>query len=72
MESKAGDTSDASDAGYMLRDEKSYSFETESPSEQKPRPEGQVTPGAKASGEGAFDLSTKPVKTDDPVAAGAG
>jgi hypothetical protein len=61
LESKAGDTLDASDADYMLRDEDGYSFENGSLPDQKPRPAGQVTPGVKASGEVAFDLGTEPV-----------
>jgi hypothetical protein len=53
---------DTSKTEYLLRDEEGYSFTKGSLPEQKPQPEGQVTPGGKASGEVAFDLGTDPVK----------
>jgi Domain of unknown function (DUF4352) len=59
LENGAEESLDPSGTEYLLRDEEGYSFETGSLPEQKPRPEGQVTPGGKASGEVAFDLGTK-------------
>ncbi len=52
----------ASEADYLLRDEKGYSFDTETLPERKPQPAGQVMPGGKASGEVAFDLGAEPIK----------
>ena len=62
LKNESQDTLDASSADYLLRDEQGYSFDAKSISGQRPRPEGQVTPDGKASGEVAFDLGAKPVK----------
>lgn len=56
LENRSQEFVDASIANYLLRDEQGYSFETKTLSEQRSKPEGQVVPGRKASGEVAFDL----------------
>jgi uncharacterized protein DUF4352 len=62
LENNAEAPLNASEADYLLRDERGYSFDTESLPEQKPQPGGQVMPGGKASGEVAFDLGAEPIK----------
>jgi hypothetical protein len=61
LETRDQDPFDASGVDYLLRDEEGYSFKRESIPDQKPPPEGQITPGGKASGQVAFDLGTEPV-----------
>jgi hypothetical protein len=56
LENRGQASADASDAGYLLRDAEGYSFEPGSAPDQRPRPEGQLEPGDKASGQVAFEL----------------
>lgn len=60
LENRSQQPADASDADYLLRDGEGYSFEAGSAPDQRPRPEGQVEPGGKASGQVGFDLGDEP------------
>ena len=56
LENRSREPADASEADFMLRDGQGYSFETGSAPDQRPRPQGRVEPGAKSSGQVAFEL----------------
>jgi len=61
LENGAQTSFDASEVDYLLRDEEGYSFGRKSVPDQKPPPEGQITPGGKAICPLAFDLGKEPV-----------
>ena len=54
LENRSQEPADASSADYLLRDEEGYSLEIGSAPDQRPRPEGQIEPGSKASGQVGF------------------
>jgi Domain of unknown function (DUF4352)/Excalibur calcium-binding domain len=60
LENRSEQPVDASEADYLLRDAEGYSFEQGSAPDQRPRPEGQVEPGDKASGQVGFELGGQP------------
>jgi hypothetical protein len=60
LENRSREPADASEADYLLRDAEGYSFEQGSAPDQRPRPEGQVEPQGKASGQVGFGLGDQP------------
>ncbi|QIN82046.1 DUF4352 domain-containing protein [Rubrobacter tropicus] len=60
LENRTQEPANASGADYLLRDGEGYSFEPGSAPDQRPRPEGQVEPGGKASGQVGFELGDEP------------